>query len=53
MMVGMALNEMDTSGTGIKEFKKLVIDINESTVQWRLKNATLNYMKPFVEIFAQ
>ena len=54
MMVDTALKEMDTTSTSIKEeFKTLGIDINESTVQRRLKNASLNYTKPFVEIFAQ
>ena len=53
MMVDMALKEMDTTGTGIKEFKKLGIDINENTDQRRLKNARFKYTKPFVEIFVQ
>ena len=47
MMVDVALKETDTTSKSIKKgFKTLGIDISEGTVQRRLKNAALKYMKP-------
>ena len=46
MMVNMALKEMDSTRRSIKEkFKTLGMDISESTVQRRLKNAGHKCMK--------
>ena len=44
-----ALKEMDTTSKSIKEeFKTLGIDISKSTVQRRLNNIGLKYMKPLL-----
>ena len=50
MIVDITLEEMDATSKIIKEeFKTLGIDISESAVQRRLKDAGLKYMRPLLK----
>ena len=50
MMIDMPLKEMNTTSRSIKEkFKMLGIDIRESAVHRRLKNASLKYTKSLLK----